>query len=131
MIVIPSNKSVWFDVDDTLVMWDPSQEELDTKGIEIECPAGFTCVDGELTACPKWKAKVVPHEKHIQMLKLHKLRGHTVVVWSAGGYDWAEVAVKALKLEQYVDLVVCKPTWAYDDQPPERILPSIQWKEDK
>jgi len=131
VIVLPSNLTVYFDVDDTLIMWNATDEQLDKDGVTIKCPSGYTVVDEEVTHCPPWYAKVLPHKKHIEQLIKHKMRKHMVVVWSAGGYDWAEAAVKALKLEQYVDLVVCKPTWAYDDMPAERIVPKIQWMEDK
>ena len=131
MIVIPGNTIVYFDVDDTLVMWDPPKDKLEAEGIDVICPAGLICVDGNLEQAPGFKAKLLPHKKHIEKLKKHKMRGHTVVVWSAGGYDWAEAAIKVLQLEKYVDVVISKPKWAYDDMPPERILPTIQWDKDE
>jgi len=42
-------------------------------------------------------------------------RGHAIVVWSGGGADWAEAVVKALKLEEFVDVVTAKPTYYIDD----------------
>lgn len=130
MIVIPGNTIVYFDCDDTLVRWNPTSEQLNKEGIAIECPAGLICVDDELVPAPSWIARVVPHKKHIDQLIRHKMRGHTVVVWSAGGYDWAEQVVKTLQLEQYVDLVISKPKWIYDDVPANQILPTIQWMPD-
>ena len=49
---------------------------------------------------------------------IHRSRDHTIVVWSAGGYKWAEAAVKALGLTKFVDVVMCKPSWIYDDLDP-------------
>jgi len=132
MIVIPGNAILYVDVDDTLIMWSPDENLLAMHGIEIECPGGmYPDEDGNMVPGPSWTAKVLPHRVHVSQIMKHKARGHTVVVWSAGGVQWAEAAVKALKLERYVDVVICKPTWAYDDMPPDRILPKIQWKEDK
>lgn len=131
MLVIPGNTITYFDVDETLVFWNATKEQLDRDGIEIECPSGFICLDGELKQVPPWTAKVLPHKKHIEQLKKHKMRGHTIVVWSAGGYDWAEAAVKILKLEQFVDVVISKPRWAYDDMPADRIITDITWMKDE
>ena len=132
MIVLPCSLPVYFDVDDTLVMWNPTPEQLEKDGVDFTCPAGQYFDGDDMTqASPEWTAKLVPHKKHIEMLKLHKMRNHAVIVWSAGGWDWAEAVVKALGLESYVDLVITKPRWAYDDMPADRILPDIQWLEDK
>ena len=131
MIVLPCNQTTYFDVDETLVFWSPTTEQLDKHGIEITCPGSYILVDDELTRCPSVTQKLVPHFKHIQQLINHKLRGHTIIVWSAGGYDWAEVVVKALKLEQYVDLVISKPTWIYDDKKPEEFMPKPYWMKDE
>jgi phosphoserine phosphatase len=66
---------------------------------------------------------------HIEDIKRHKARGHLVCVWSAGGSEWAEAAVKALKLEKYVDLVIAKPTWVIDDLEPNQFLKRVPFKE--
>jgi hypothetical protein len=129
MIILPSDQAVFCDVDDTLIMWNPSKEELEKNGISITCPAGYSIIDGELTPSGSWTARVLPHLAHVEQLKRHKARGHTVIVWSAGGWDWAKVAVKALGLEPYVDLVISKPTWIYDDKKAAEFMPSSQWME--
>jgi|SRR5581483_1057602 len=133
MIVIPCKQSVFFDVDDTLVRWNPSQAEKDKYGIDFTCPGGLWMnPDGELVQSGSWTERLVPHHQHIEQLKAHKMRGHTVVVWSAGGWDWAEAVVRTLKLEQYVDLVISKPTWCYDDLQPNEFIPKpqfIKWSE--
>lgn len=131
MISIPSNRSVFFDVDDTIIMWNATDEQKFLHGVQFKCPGGLICVDGELVHSPAWEELLVPHRLHIEQLKKHKMRGHTVVVWSAGGYDWAETVVRTLRLEKYVDLVICKPTWIYDDTQPQDFMPKPQWKEDK
>lgn len=92
MQVLKNDRSFFFDVDDTLIMW----------------------YDNGIT----WE----PHTKHVDMLKKAKIRGQFVVVWSAGGYEWAEKAVKMLKLEKYVDIVMSKPDWWVDDLPADKVL---------
>lgn len=99
---VPERKIVFFDVDSTLV-FAPSDIENDfytTPSKAAENNIEFNIV----------------HE-HILKIKEFKARGHTVVVWSAGGADWAETVVKKLELEEHVDLVISKPDWYFDDKP--------------
>jgi hypothetical protein len=102
MQVIENENMVCIDVDDTLVIWN--------------IPAGY---EGKSIlfnnfGYAEW---LLPHEHHIKLLKQFKARGQFVVVWSQGGYQWAREVVKALKLEDYVDLVMSKPKWIIDDLP--------------
>lgn len=99
--VMPDRETVYFDVDDTLVVWDAWQ------GRENEC-----------LRFEKWKYNsnnVIPHYEHIELLKKHKAEGDVIVVWTQGGSEWGEAVVKALDLESYVDLIVNKPDQYYDD----------------
>lgn len=107
MKIIGNDSTVFFDCDDTLIMWNHNRDE--SKLVPVTSN-GIT----ELLR---------PHYKHIEQLKKHKFRGHTVVVWSAGGVEWATAVVKSLKLEKYVDLVIAKPRWYYDDLQPQEFLP--------
>lgn len=115
MIVLESDKVAFFDIDDTLVAWRPViTVDVDATYIEMQDSDGTT----QLLE-PMWK--------NIEALKLHKLRGQKIVVWSAGGYDWARQAVEALGLENYVDIVMSKPAWWYDDMTAEEVLlPSLR-----
>lgn len=132
MIVIPGNTTVYVDVDDTCIMWSPTQEQLDTRGIEITCPASMTLMEDGTVACTgNWTEKLVPHRVHVEQIKKHKARGHTVVVWSSGGVEWAEAAVRALKIEQYVDVVIAKPMWVMDDLPASEFMPKSKWLKDE
>jgi hypothetical protein len=131
MIVIPCKQPTFFDVDDTLVMWNATPEELAERGVDFECPGSHTIIDGEIKETPPWKERLLPHRKHIEQLKKHKMRGHTIVVWSAGGYDWAAAVVKALQLENFVDLVISKPIWCYDDLQPNEFIPKPQYMKDE
>ena len=45
-----------------------------------------------------------------------------MICWSAGGFDWCAAVIKALNLENYVDLVISKPCYYYDDLKPEEFM---------
>jgi hydroxymethylpyrimidine pyrophosphatase-like HAD family hydrolase len=57
----------------------------------------------------------IPMSKNIQLIKDMHTRGRFIVVWSAGGYAWADSVVRALNLENFVDLVMEKPIAYVDD----------------
>jgi hypothetical protein len=112
MIVIPGNKIAYFDVDDTCVYWSSTAEDKEKYGVRFTCPGSMVWdVDGsEIGYAGEWSEVLVPNLAIIeQMIKL-KLRNHTIVLWSAGGYDWAHAVANTLKLESYIDVVMCKPT---------------------
>lgn len=100
---IEHDNCAFFDVDDTLIMYSYPLYEQD-KAIEIKIDDDHPSV---------W---VVPHEKHIEAVRNHKAWGNGVVVWSRSGYKWAAAVVKALDLELYVDVVMAKPFYYYDDK---------------
>jgi hypothetical protein len=98
------------DVDDTLVSWKHYGQYKEGM-IEFTAPES------------KHSMWLEPIKEHIEALKGHKLRGHTIVVWSAGGALWAkEVAVK-LGLDDFVDAYASKPNWFYDDLPAKDFMP--------
>ena len=134
MIVINSDPVIYFDVDDTLVIWHAASEDQQKYGVEFTCP-GTRYIDddtGKMKQYPSYKQILIPHQKHIEQLKKHKARGDKIVVWSAGGWEWAESVVKTLGLESHVDLVISKPTWFYDDLPAEEFMHKISncWVKD-
>ena len=100
MHVIKSTRSVWYDCDNTLVF---SLREYPHQ------------ISNEIIKINDRKFWV--HVPHVETIKDFKARGHTVVVWSAGGAEWAEMVVKALDLTDVVDLVISKPDWFVDDKP--------------
>ena len=116
MQTIISDKIVFCDVDDTLVMWnnDLSFSAIDKKSTAFMCP--FQAKRDPLGE-PKWYY-LRPNYKTIQYLKEYKAKGHTIVIWSAGSYLWAETVVKTLKLEDIVDFCMSKPDVCLDDLPP-------------
>lgn len=104
---------VYCDVDDTLVSWKHYPECLPGM-IGFDDPTGTLFLD--------------PINEHIEALKAHKLRGHTVIVWSAGGAEWAREVVSKLGLDNYVDACMSKPNWFYDDIPAAEFMPEINRK---
>lgn len=135
MIVIPCTQPVYFDVDDTLLMWDKPSPD-DPRVIAVKCPNSRYAraindmgveTDELVIEQGDWTEYLIPHMVHVAQLKAHKSRGNTVIVWSAGGWLWAKTAVEALGLTEYVDLVIEKPTWCYDDLPPNEYMPKSRW----
>lgn len=120
-VVVPSDQVYFFDVDDTLVKWgspfemDPELKEKASRTVDISTTRKFAGDEGEEEIT--WVETHAVIEENVDMIKQHKARGHTVVVWSQGGYEWARDVVEALKLNSYVDLVICKPAGYYDDLP--------------
>jgi hypothetical protein len=90
------------DVDDTLIMW--------------SIPQGY---DGPLveTNLDGFKDKGIPNTHAIEHLKKMKARGYAVIVWSAGGSEWADAVVTALGLEEFVDITMPKIDFHLDDVP--------------
>ena len=61
-----------------------------------------------------------PREEIIALLKALKELGAYIIVWSGGGKGYAEMWVRRLELEDYVDEVIAKdnklnPDIAFDD----------------
>jgi FMN phosphatase YigB (HAD superfamily) len=109
MKTIKQESTVFIDCDDTLVMW-PTKEMSKTFAIPIKNPH-----DNKIDC-------LLRHEGHIKVLKDRKARGSFIVVWSSGGFAWAEAVVKALGLEDYVDLCMTKPHMYIDDKKAEQIM---------
>lgn len=96
MKILQSSKLTAFDVDETLI---------------ISVPKGNVDDECFMLGGTWWR----PHHRHIHQLKAHSARDHTILVWSAGGDAWAERVIRHLDLVDYVDYLVDKPLWAYDD----------------
>ncbi len=106
--VLESSNTVFFDVDETLILWDTKERKGRKDFILVEDPH----LNG-------MKVKVYPHYAHGNILRRNYHQGRIVVVWSAAGHLWAKAIVKALKLEKYVSLVMEKPVQYVDDVPME------------
>lgn len=110
-MIVKNDMIVFCDVDDTLLMWnDVNWQGPGDNQIEITDPTDNSIVH------------LKPHVQHIALLKKYQAQGYTVIVWSAAGYRWADAAVKALKLEDVVTLVMSKPLKYVDDLTAKDIL---------
>jgi hypothetical protein len=101
---------VYCDIDDTLVSWN----------FDYNCPGPnkleFKDIDGDILYLEVIK-------EHVNVLKSHNLRGHTIILWSAGGADWAEEVGIKIGIDDIVDAYASKPTWFYDDIPASEFMP--------
>jgi len=102
MKTLDDKHTVYFDVDDTLILYDCIQDDTPESDI--------VTVDG---------TRFLKATNHIALVKEHKeFDDYVIVVWSQGGSRWAEKVVRALGLDSYVDLIVNKPYMFYDDLHP-------------
>ncbi len=100
--VMPSGPSAYFDVDDTLIQWQrPTSRDSDLDLIEVSC---------------RGVRDTYKFNKH-NLDYLNKLasRGHVIILWSAGGADWAQAVCDALSLNEIVFACLSKPTYYVDD----------------
>ena len=91
-------KSVYYDIDETLLLWTFEKTEENAHKAII--------VDG---------VAVLPNEPMIASLKRNKVRGFGIVVWTHSSASWAKKAIRLLKLDDYVDFITHKPCKYYDD----------------
>lgn len=98
MIYLDKEHSVMFDVDNTIVMHGEHEELVVNNPYQ----------HGQ-------EISLAVHEAHVNLLKDFKGRGYQVVVWSANGAAWAKQVIMALRLEEYVDVVMSKPQKYVDD----------------
>lgn len=108
MKIIENENTIFFDVDETLILHSGS-----FAGKSEHKPVGNNVfiydkrIDRTIIA--------QPYHPHIDILLQSKARGRFVVVWSASGHLWAEMVLKALGLQNHVDLVMTKPSVYLDD----------------
>ncbi len=102
---IENGNSIFFDVDDTLI--------IHSDILSLELQERVTIKDPYLDL----EFTYTPHLSHINLLKRNYNRGKIIVVWSAGGALWAKSVIEALDLVEYVHLIMEKPTVYCDDMP--------------
>lgn len=107
MKVIKSDNVIYFDIDNTLVMWN-SPLEVRNKAVKFDNYG--------------WNEHLVPNYKMIDSLKRNSEKGAYIVVWSQNGYKWALEVVRQLGLTSFVDMVQSKPNLIFDDIAPQEFI---------
>lgn len=105
-MIVFKNGPVCFDVDDTLIMWEYHEKAPDLPTVTLKEESTGHSQTFQI------------HIHHVERIKMLKLTGKTIIVWSQSGSEWAEKVVVALGLEKFVDVVLEKPPRVYDDNPP-------------
>lgn len=101
--IVPS-RSIFVDVDDTILRWEKPGQSFKHHPDRVEMTMFGTT------------RYFLPMLGNIAKLKSFYERGYEVVVWSLSSKEWAEEAVKNLGLENYVDFCVSKPDFFLDDK---------------
>ena len=110
MYVLNNDKTIYCDIDDSLIAFGVINPETpDSSILSISCNG--TTESYEVL----WD--------NVQALKEFKQRGFGVVLWTQSPIAWAVAVAQALKLEDYIDVVACKPNWIIDDLQPEAWMP--------
>ena len=109
-MIVKKRDWLYFDVDNTLVMWSQPENYKRSDSMIIKDPYHETM-----------EHRLWPHKGHIKVLNMLRNRGSKIVVWSAGGVEWAQAVVDALGLE--VDFVLEKPATLWDDERPDVWMP--------
>jgi hypothetical protein len=109
MKVITKEHTIFIDVDDTLVMHEKEKTENGVY-ISVKDPIENRSI------------KLRVNEPMVRLLKEEHHRGSYIVVWSRGGWEWAQNVIVALGLGTKVDLVMSKPLAYFDDKPVEEWL---------
>lgn len=107
MKVLEKDKVVYFDCDETLVIWNYPPEA-------VHCIMEFDNYG--------FKEYLVPNYRMMDTLKKNYSQGNHVIVWSQNGYKWAKEVVTKLGLTKYVHLVQSKPEILFDDLPPQDFI---------
>lgn len=111
MKVLKSERTIYVDVDDTLVMHSFNYHKHEFEMVAIDDPVH--------------PGSYIQLRKNLNMIRLvreESQRGSTIIVWSRGGWQWANNVVEALELEEYVYMVMSKPLTYLDDSPVENWL---------
>lgn len=106
MQVVRRDQVIMVDVDDTLIRRG-NYKELHVDGcVFYQIPHPLR--NGQTV-------ERIPLRSNIQLIKDMHARGRYIIVWSAGGWQWAEAVVKSLGLEPHVHLILEKPIAYVDD----------------
>lgn len=111
--VAPDGQTAYFDIDQTIVIW-----EKDIN-IVLNGTDEKHCIPVELNGK---KFFIRPLWGHVNQIIQQNLKGLICIAWSAGGASWADAVVRALNLQDYVLCSLTKPNFYYDDKPAEHFM---------
>lgn len=94
-----SDETTYFDVDGTLAMWNLPKDHPNAVHFKFRGDS----------------YSLVPHQKHIDLLKKMVKDGKKVIVWSMAGETYARTVCKALKIQKYPYDIMSKPSVVVDD----------------
>lgn len=112
MKVIKNERVIPIDVDETLV-----------HHTAVEGGAEITVRD---PYADRW-IKVWANMPMLTILREEYSRGSFIIVWSKGGFSWAEAVIKTLHFEEYVDIIMSKPYVYFDDKDVDEWLKDRVW----
>lgn len=92
--VIETDRVVFFDVDDTLILWD--RRDFDLPEVTI---------NGRVFQV---------HSGHMKKIENYVTMDFKIFVWSNSGYKWAKKVTEALGIADKVT-AMCKPHRVFDD----------------
>ena len=122
MQVIRNERIICFDIDETLVLWGEALVNTgEREALTTNEPRGARRY---IDVVDPYDGKTVTlrvHVPHVKLLANHLMRGTQVIVWSQGGYQWAEAVLNALGFGEDKILVMSKPFEYVDD------LPVTEW----
>lgn len=105
MLVIRNENPVPCDIDNTLVLHNPKN------------PASCTYVDIDDPVQKGKKITLAIHKPNVRLLLEELARGSFIIVWSKGGFQWAENVLKALGIDHKNIIILTKPKVYIDDKP--------------
>ena len=101
-------KWIYFDVDDTLVMWEGNVKRPGKNKVKV--------------SLGDENFYLTPNVKNIELMRKYRSLDEVIIVWSLGGFAWARSVLRALNLHLTPDYVLTKPTYYVDDRPNTYIL---------
>ena len=107
------HKAIYFDVDETLIFWEEQDSIRCSNSPQYTGDNWYLGTGRGFIKIDAITYKV--HVYHLDRIEQHHNNGDLVVVWSAGGKGWADRVVDALGVRKYVDIVLPKPDYYYDD----------------
>ena len=102
-IKVDDKPFIYFDIDNTLIKHYSDDITEETDSIQVEYNRVI------------WN--MYPMYANILLISELRACGYQIACWSQSGSDHTERVIKALKLEDLVDLIVPKPRFYVDDKP--------------